>query len=287
MMEMEQLQKWNWRLWRWWVLANTIGEVIGIGAATAIGVALARIIETTMGAFAGLAMAGVMIAVGTFEGVVVGVAQWLVLRRPIPNMSRRAWLFATAIGAFVAWTLGMIPSTVMSMSSAPSASSPPFEEMSGVVMWGLAAVMGLGLGPILGIPQWLVLRRYVQKAGWWIPANAGAWALGMPIIFIGAGLVPADGFSAAVVVIGLATGAAAGAVVGAVHGLALIWLLRTMDFHPSHLVHPFFNRFPFFTSLKACRRRHRTIFVHLAGVLPIPSPRFDESVAACRASTPA
>jgi len=217
--------RWDWNLWFRWVLANAIGEVVGLGASAVVGVGLAWTIEKTMGAFGSLAMAGVMILVGTLEGIVVGIAQWLVLRRPIQNMSWRAWVLATAIGAFVAWTLGMIPSTLMATNADAAAAPPP--EMSNVVMHGLAALMGAVLGPILGLPQWLVLRRHVQKAGWWVLANAAAWALGMPVVFVGASSVPPGGFGLGVVVVGIVTGASAGAVVGAVHGLALVWLLQS------------------------------------------------------------
>ena len=218
--------QWDWNLWFRWVLANAIGEVVGLGTAAVVGVGLAWTIEKTMGAFGSLAMAGVMILVGTLEGIVVGIAQWLVLRRPIQNMSWRVWVLATAIGAFVAWTLGMIPSTLMATNTAAAAAAAPPPEMSDVVMYGLAALMGAVLGPILGLPQWLVLRRHVQKAGWWVLANAAAWALGMPVVFIGASSAPPGGFGLGVVVVGIVTGASAGAVVGAVHGLALVWLLQ-------------------------------------------------------------
>lgn len=219
---MTQHARWDWHLRRRWVFANTLGEVAGLGAAAVVGVGLARAIEAAMGAFAGLALAGVMILVGTLEGAVVGIAQWLVLRRPIRNISGRAWVLATAIGAFVAWTLGMIPSTLMSAGA--DAAAPPV-EMSDTVMYGLAALMGFALGPILGFPQWLVLRRHVRKAGWWVLANAAAWAVGMPVVFVGAGSVPPGGFG--LIAVGIATGACAGTVVGAVHGLALVWLLQS------------------------------------------------------------
>jgi hypothetical protein len=44
---------------------------------------------------------------------------------------------------------------------------------------GLASVtavsMGL-MGAILGLLQWLVLRRWLPASGWWIAATAGGWA---------------------------------------------------------------------------------------------------------------
>ena len=87
---------------------------------------------------------------------------------------------------------------------------------------------GLFLGAVLGIPQWLVLRRVVKGAWLWIPANCLAWALGMPVIFAmvdRAYAVYAAGSIAGAVVVLAGTLALTGAVVGAVHGLALVKLV--------------------------------------------------------------
>jgi hypothetical protein len=215
--------RWDWNLWRRWVIANALGELVGLGAAAVAGVALVQLFEATLSTFASLAGAGVMILLGTFEGVIVGLAQWLVLRRQFPALSRRAWALASAAGAFVAWTLGMLPSTLIDFGADAAGAPPP--QMSDLLMYALAAAMGAVLGPILGIPQWLALRRHVRHAAWWIPANAAAWALGMPVVFIGASSAPTGGLPG-LVATGVLTAAAAGAVVGAIHGLALIWLAQ-------------------------------------------------------------
>ena len=84
------LPHWDRRLWRRWVLANALGELVGLGTAAVAGVALVQLFEASLNSLASLAGAGVMILLGTFEGVVVGLAQWLVLRRPFPALSRRS-----------------------------------------------------------------------------------------------------------------------------------------------------------------------------------------------------
>jgi hypothetical protein len=86
--------------------------------------------------------------------------------------------------------------------------------------------MGLVLGPVLGVPQWLALRGHVVRAGWWVPANSAAWALGMPVVFAVAGSVPPGLPRAALIAVILGTLFAAGAVVGAVHGAVLVRLTR-------------------------------------------------------------
>ncbi|NJN55509.1 MAG: hypothetical protein HC804_12590 [Anaerolineae bacterium] len=213
-----------WHIWRQWVAANSLAEVIGLGGSALIGALLFQWLGET--AVSTLILAVVMILCGTFmEGVLVGLLQWHVLQRPFPSMSRTSWVRATAVGAAVAWTLGMIPSTVMNLT-ADTSSTPPTEP-SNLVVYGLAAAMGLLLGPILALPQWTVLRHYVKSAGWWIPANSLAWAGGMIIVFMGTSLIPPEGITPGIALLLLVTLAVAGAVVGAVHGLALVWFLRS------------------------------------------------------------
>lgn len=196
----------------------------GLGTAFGIGVALFPYLQAP-GFLVALATAGVAVLAGTLvEGTVVGTAQWLVLRRPLPGMRWRAWVLATAVGAFVAWTLGMLPSTLLSTVSATQSSAPT--EPSNSVVYGLAALMGLVAGAVLGTPQWLVLRRHVPRAALWIAANALAWAPGMVMAFVAANLLFATGIGISAVVLAIAALAAIGTVVGAIHGLVLIWLVR-------------------------------------------------------------
>ena len=102
---------WDWNVWFQWILANAVGETVGLGGTVVIGGLLLLSAQKTMGI---VPAAALTVLAGTFiEGTVVGTAQWLVLRRPIKDIRWRVWVMATAIGAFEAWTLGMIPSTFM------------------------------------------------------------------------------------------------------------------------------------------------------------------------------
>lgn len=213
---------WEWKLWVQWVVANVIGETVGLGATLLLGAFLLVQAEPTIGALPAAALG--VLAGTVIEGTVVGTAQWIVLRRPLKRMRWHVWVLATALGAFVAWTLGMIPSTLL-FTSPDSGSAAP-GEMSDLMIYTLAAAMGIALGTILGAAQWLALRRHVPKAGWWIPANALAWMLGMVVVFLGTSFIPAEGITVPVALILLLFVVAAGAVVGAVHGLVLIWLLN-------------------------------------------------------------
>ena len=210
------------RFYLTWIGVNSSVEVIGLGTSALLWIAVDRRVEARIGTV-GMVVA-VIIGSALIEGMAVGYGQWAVLRGPLPLLRARAWIGATILGAFVAWTLGMVPTTVINMSMEATAdASPP--EIAEWMVYLLAALMGLVLGPILGTPQWMALRHWVDKAIWWIPANALAWAGGMVAIFAGMNFVPFDGPTWAIVLPVLLVLAVAGAVVGAIHGLVLVRLL--------------------------------------------------------------
>jgi hypothetical protein len=213
---------WDWSLYGRWVLANAAAEGIGLGLAFLLGAAIAVSVNALFGTVAPLVVMLVAVLGGTFEGVVVGWGQWLVLRRPFPAISRRAWVLATAGGAFIAWVLGMLPSTLLDFSAA--AGSVPAPEISDALQYLLAAGLGLVAGPVLACAQWLVLRKHVRKAGWWMPANALAWACAMPLTFVVAGNFPPGGITPGFGALMVGAIFLIGGIVGAVHGLALLWL---------------------------------------------------------------
>jgi hypothetical protein len=96
----------------------------------------------------------------------------------------------------------------------------------------LAAAMGLAAGPILGFVQCTVLRGRVARPGRWLWANARAWAVGMPLSFLGMDRVPWTGHPLAVAVSVFAVCAATGVVVGAIHGPVLKRLVASEPSRP-------------------------------------------------------
>jgi hypothetical protein len=217
------------RLYRRWIWANGWSELVGLGATALLGWWVIRSTGEPSSVLAVLGTALLAVAGGTLlEGVLVGYAQARALRPSLPALSGGSWIIATAVGAGVAWALGMIPSTVMTLAGASSAGGqPPPAWLAGPAQYLLAALMGLVLGVVLGFPQALVLRRYTRRWRRWIPANALAWALGMPIVFAGAGLAPVNaGLAPVIATVGL-TCLVAGLVVGATHGVVLAGLLAS------------------------------------------------------------
>jgi hypothetical protein len=136
-------------------------------------------------------------------------------------------MVATIIGAIAAWAAGMAAGTMMGSGAVFTEAA---ESPAGIVAG--AALVGIGAGALLSSTQWLVLRRVLAGAGWWIPAHAVAWAVGMVVSFVGIGLVQPDTPLALIALIGAATGLAMGATVASVTGLALVWLLSRAQDYP-------------------------------------------------------
>lgn len=218
---------WRSEFLRRWVTANAVGELIGLGAVAAAGYGLARTFGEGKSTVAIVAMALAFVLLGGVEGYIVGLSQQRVLERYLPQAT--GWTRATIIGAMVAWVLGMLPSTMMSLVSTTAAGAPA--PMSMPVRSALAALLGALAGPLLAFFQWRCLRTKIARGSlWWLPANSLAWAGAMPIIFAAAHAAAAATSPAlATVIVGIGL-AGAGAAAGLVHGCALIPLLeRDMD----------------------------------------------------------
>lgn len=220
-------------LWMWWVGANALAEFVGLGATLALDALIVWQVASRQTVAASVVAIALMTATGAVEGMVVGLWQWSVLRRSFANIKRRAWVWATVVGALVAWFLGSLPSTLMDMGAQQSAATMPEPELATVLL--LAVGMGLVLGAVLAYPQWRVLRRAVEGAWLWVPANSLAWAVGMAGIFatidVAQAYATAQGslstvWAVLIVALGLLI---SGALVGAVHGVALVRLARKVE----------------------------------------------------------
>lgn len=90
-------------------------------------------------------------------GIALGVLQWFVIQHKITNSWR--WILATAIG----WSLG----SVIILFLIPT---------------GMDFLAGVVVGVTTGIAQWLILRREVYWAAWWIMISIVAWTTGMALL---------------------------------------------------------------------------------------------------------
>lgn len=201
-------------LWLRWVLAMAGGEILGFGV-VAIVAALTRAVPMP-------AQIVSLVLAGAVEGLVLGLAQSLVLRRVVPALPWQEWALATALIAALAWALGQLPSSLMGAGDpAAPVSEPPL-----LVVLAAAALMGAGIGAWMGVGQWLVLRRYLRDSAFWVLANTIAWTAGLVVAFSGLGVIQAGDPMAVMVAVGVVTGVLMGATVGAITGLAVIAIRR-------------------------------------------------------------
>jgi putative NADH-flavin reductase len=208
-------------LLRAWVVRVGLAEFLGIATAALVaGLWLSGFGEPTTALMAwGFFVA--MVLAGAFEGFLLGALPASILRQVLPSFNGRAFTRNTVITAVAAWMAGMLPSTLM--AAQPPA---PMPEPSVGMMVGVGVGGGLVGGALIGFAQWLAMRKSVSRAGWWIPATAVGWALGLPLDLLGATL-PGEGASLGFILLsGGLFGLLAGAAVAIPTGLAALHLAR-------------------------------------------------------------
>jgi len=213
------------KLFQRWILANALAELFGLGLTFVItGLAFSKLDsqQTILSILLSFVFA---VLSGGVEATVVGLAQWWAMHPWFSMVSRFAWWRGTLIGALIAYVLGYLPSTLMSMGEATTQSAPVEEPAQWIILL-LAAGMGAIGGVVLSFAQWLELRKAVDGAGIWIPANMLAWAFGMPVIFWGVDMAFKMAAMWQSVLVMAGSLFVAGAVVGAVHGAFLVRLAK-------------------------------------------------------------
>jgi hypothetical protein len=179
--------------WLAWFLASSIGYGMGavLGASFAYGIFNRDPFNILMGA-----------TEGTLMGAIGGYLQWVVLRERIAGTGlwglTSALGFGSALGALIAAATG------------------ENNAMAGVM------ILGSVFGVVSGILQWLILRRKVPRAGWWLLANLLGSLVGAVAIHIATAISETGNWGLALMTFGLVFGAGNGAITGA----ALVWLLR-------------------------------------------------------------
>jgi len=177
-------------LWLGWTLATAGGMLLGF---------LPTILLVDV-----LSLGLAQIAVPVLAGTVIGLAQWLVLRRYVTASTQ--WDWTDGLSWAAGYILGLLliqllPSTVF------------------------AAFIGYFLfGAIVALVQWPVLRREIPQVLTWLLASAVAWAVGywasqaVLSVFTDPLIDPVVGTAVIAVTSGL--------VAGAITGVALIWIVR-------------------------------------------------------------
>jgi len=204
--------------YRRWVGACTAGELVGIGTATGVALAVNAWIGEPASTLGRLIVLGIFAAVGLVEGGALAFLQWRVLRERLPRLRAGEWMAPTVAIAVAGWLIGMTPSLFFTSVPDPSAAGTPVEPPLLLVL-GLAAVAGAAAGLCFGAAQWFVLRRHAERSHVWIWIHVPAWALALAAIFLGATLPTAEWPWLGIAVVGVSGGVLGGVLLGAVTGI--------------------------------------------------------------------
>lgn len=195
-----------------WIGLSVLGMTLGAFAAIEIiGLAVFRL-DLLYGLPGGLALLVILLFAGGAHGAVMGLGQAMLLRRRI-HAPMAPWVLASALGAGLACALGGVANLVSQEPWDPS------ERTTAIFLGGMA------LGGVLGLAQWLVLKRQVADSTAWIPANSLAWiaAMGLGVRALDAlGPNASDLDMAVAVLLGTVL---PGVVAGAITGVTMLALL--------------------------------------------------------------
>ena len=196
-------------------------------AATTIGWAVAELLYRTL---VDAIPVAALIRGGIGVGVFMAVLQALVLRRYLGRPVR--WILASGFVAVLA-----SPVEASALANVYTAYGPGPTFAASMVLTSLA------VGLLAGTLQWLVLRRHVSRAAWWIPASALAMVAGLPLAGFAAMVALAifvifSGIDIDSSVYGIAHGLFGATTYAAITGYTLLRLLRSPPHVPAPPVVP-------------------------------------------------
>lgn len=195
----------GWDLWLWWILASAAGSFIG------------------QAAWLLSPRDGCLYFVSSIAPAFIrALFHWIVLRRYLLDFGLWSWVGVTVLGSLAIALLGGLLGFLY-LTSAPFPLSAADIQIYSAIRESL-------LLALLGLAQWLILRRYSTKAIWWVLAYG---AVGMfqsmqrailprPPLLTGTGELSAENLA-----IGSLIGSFEGGFIfGVITGLVLVWLLR-------------------------------------------------------------
>lgn len=207
----------NNKLYTQWVINCSAGELLGIGIAGGIAVAINSVMSEPYSTGQKINVLFAMLLAGAFEGTSVAWFQWRVLRHVYPTMRFINWWKWTVAIAVFGWTMGMLPSLFFINSTA----QPPYEP----ALWFVAVTAAAGgalAGALFGWAQSFELRKHTDKWMWWIVANTLAWSVAMVIIFMGATWPAAETPAVWIITSAIISGCFAGLSLGIITGWFLV-----------------------------------------------------------------
>jgi MFS family permease len=202
--------------WLQWLIVSTLGMGLGLY----LGETVAHQSNFLTG----------FITRGLASGAFLGVLQWFILKR---RVSQTGWwilasIFGWALAFTVGWSAGFGVGWAIGISSGWNTGHK--------IAFIIGGLLG---GAIVGLFQWLVLRKHIPESGWVILTSAvgasigwfASWQLEFVRVtgWVGNSLTFANS--------GLLAGATSGSIYGALTGATLVWLFSRTASYPFSRTH--------------------------------------------------
>ena len=184
--DMKQSVSPSLNLWFLWIVANAIGTVLGALVGVMLEVIVSIVLTFTIYSGSWLSEPSMnpepvwetiiiflllTLIAGMPYGGLIGVMQWLVLRKYIPNSG--LWILTSAVAMAVGYAMSKLPSEFFSDRSLPHLS----------LFW-------FPFGCVSSILQWLILRKQIYYSGLWIAVNIIAGGIAdLPMLDFGYGFM--------------------------------------------------------------------------------------------------
>jgi len=197
-----------------WVLYSSFGELLGFGFAAISGFFIASVLgyeELMLGQYPWLPVL-TMVFAGFGEGCILGIIQSVPLCKAFPGVSKLKWTLLTGTGGALAWGVGSWAGPVLSEKY--------FTSISFVSVF-VAIFMLVTLAGILGVAQWMELKKHFTDSWKWILYTIVGWGIGLSITFTGTSIITETTPIAWTLTISLLSGFLMGAAASFVTGLYL------------------------------------------------------------------
>jgi len=181
-----------------WTSLTAAGLAGGLIGGVLLGMPLGKIVNAM------IATAAVTCAVGAILGAFQAIGLRRLLRRPL------WWIAATVIGLGIGLAVAVV--AVEQSGILITGHRPQLAHLSAPLRAISFVILGLIAGAILGIAQWIVIRRQMPELKNWVPSTAVGLAVALSgsslvVDLSGIGVASAMGAIAFVVLAGLAFGA--------------------------------------------------------------------------------
>lgn len=138
-----------WSLWLRWTAYSLLAYLVSIGLFIN---GLGRLVNNVEPFLFGATLGGVI-------GLLSGLAQYLILKKYIPAI--KGWILSSCLGWMIFWSLNMAGAFGRGY------------DLTTKLVEGL--VHGVAFGLILGVSQWLIIRKTGKRAIYWLLTNVLIW----------------------------------------------------------------------------------------------------------------